>query len=123
MPKRRSSGTQANAGLVAGAGGGTLLVLVANILRSDNPLRPVLLYVAPTFSVFSSALLVWMHRATTEYLDSRAMEINYQRAKKTIERVLANPNTSEEHKASLRRKIEQAETAMADNQLERLVKR
>lgn len=120
MPERRktfpSHKTSISAG-TAGAGGGTLLVALANGLPDSSSLRDWLLLSAPTVALITSAAVaagIFQYRSwIRERLVSRAI----RSAKEAIAEGLANPQTSDEHKARLRKALENIERMEIDDKV------
>ena len=100
--------SKATAGL-GGAGGGTLLIVIANSLPEDSRLKPLLIWAAPTFSVFLGAIFIWLQFRLKTYLQEREANTVFQEAKQTISDALANPTTSEAHRVKLRKELEKLE--------------
>lgn len=117
MPPRKtratpnSSGKKTSAGL-AGAGGGTLLVLIANTL--PDPWNKILASLAPTFSIALAWVLVFLY----QYVESKRIDLWVARATRTLEKALANPHTGEEHKEFLRHKLEELEVIQTNTDFE-----
>src|SRR4051794_315058 len=99
------AGKKTGAG-AAGAGSGTLLVLLANNLPSQSPLKPWLVLIAPSLSVAVSVLYYWVRRALDSYLEQRKRQRFIAEAKTNLDAALKNPNTSEEHRKRLQREFE-----------------
>lgn len=107
--KDRKSRVQAG---VAGASGGTVFMLITESLPDSWSIKPILAYLAPTFSVISSAFWLWVLK----------LNLQHQRAKKLghvlrqLNRCISNPTTSEAHKALLIKKMEEIEiTVLSKN--------
>lgn len=111
--------SQATAGLGA-AGSGTLLLVIAEGLPLNHPLKPILVWAAPTFSVFSGVLFLWAQLRLREYLTERRADEVFKTAKQTITEALANPATSEQHRVKLRVELEKLELLMIRRQFARI---
>jgi hypothetical protein len=102
---------------VAGVGGGTGLVALAqSVIGADTTLGAVILYIAPAMSFVAGATLYYLEVQASRYLERRLVN----NARKTLERQLDGNRTSNEHKARIRRKLEELEEAVASAELERV---
>jgi hypothetical protein len=108
--KRVSRSPRASAGL-AGAGGGTLLVLLARQLPDTNPYKPWALLLAPSVAITLSAGLIWIQAVLKTYFELKRKDWVFERVRTTLEKFLANPHTSAEHKEKIRQQLEQLELA------------
>src|SRR5690242_12571407 len=88
-----------------GIGGGTLLVVIANWLPSGH-LRDLLIWAAPAASVTLTGLWLWVQRRVPEIYRERTQRKVIREAKETLTRGIANPHTSEPHRATLRNELE-----------------
>lgn len=112
-------GSKAGAG-AAGAGGGTLLMAVASSLQEGSRLKPLLMWAAPSVSVFLSGLWLWIQFKVTNYLRDREVQSLIDEAQRTLEGALNNQKTSDGHKAKIRRQLERLEQLRVDRQMERI---
>lgn len=94
---------------VAGASGGTLLVLLANNLPDNYAYKSWLILIAPTISVALSAFWVWSKIRVDAYIGDRKTERILKELRTEIENDLKNPHTSEEHKKLLKAQLEKFE--------------
>lgn len=108
------SRTTVRAGL-AGAGGGTSLVLVAESFPPGS-LRSIALYVAPSASVIIGSIFFYVEIQAKRYLQQRLV----RRLRLTLEEYLQNPHTSEEHKITLRKRLELVEQTVTLQEVERI---
>jgi hypothetical protein len=108
------NGTTVRAGL-AGAGGGTSLLLLAESLPPGS-LRSVALYVAPSASVIIGSIFFYVEIQAKRYLQQRLVK----RLRRTLEEYLQNPLTSEEHKVALRKRLELVEQTVTLQEVERI---
>lgn len=95
---------------VAGGGGGTFLLALADRLPSEYALiKSTLIYISPAAGVALAALWVilaaWL-RKRKRRTDMRAL---IDEARHMCESVCANPNSSGEHKAKSRKNLEEFE--------------
>jgi hypothetical protein len=103
---------------LAGAGGGTLLVVFAKTL--PKPWSELLVLVAPSVSVGISALFWWSKQYFEHRLKERELQLLVEQARKTLETALANPNTSPEHKAEMRQALEKLEKLLVQGAISRI---
>ena len=116
MPEPEASpATTTRAGL-AGAGGGTGLVVLAESLGASSTMREVLVYVAPSVSVIVGAVTFYIEIATKRYLQRRLVKSIRER----LQEYLKNPATSPEHKAALVRQLEALEQTDVIQDIERV---
>ena len=108
------SGTTFRAGL-AGAGGGTSLLLLAESLPPGS-LRSIALYIAPSASVILGSIFFYVEIQAKRYLQQRLVK----RVRRTLEEYLQNPLTSEEHKLALRKRLELVEQTVTLQEVERI---
>jgi hypothetical protein len=107
-------------GKAAGVGGGTLTVFLASVLPEHSPLRPWLLFAAPTISVTISAVSTWAIRQSSQYFRARAFRSELDRARQTVQKGLKTEGTSPQHKALIRKKLEELDNIEIDNTLNRV---
>ncbi len=118
-PERRSARTTTGAG-ATGASAGTLLVLLARNLPENNPWKSWALILAPSLAVLLSWLLIKVRYEADYYLTRRNRERIFDNITTKIGKALDNPLTSEEHKASMRKELEQVEKLRIDAEREQL---
>jgi len=123
IPKRAAQLRTSKVGAGAlGAGGGTLLVVLANSLPENLWWKRWAVLIAPSFAVGLSALAVWSRQVIEEYFSNWKKELLFSRAKGTIENLLNNPLTSAAHKNELREQLEQLELYRTKSDVELVVK-
>src|ERR1700733_11503286 len=115
----KSTESRVGAG-TAGAGGGTLLVVIANYLREGHPLKSWLLLAAPSMSVSLSALWLWLQLRLAHYLRDREANSLIESAKRQLEEALQNRETSPEHRAIIRQKLEMLELVAVGRYFDRI---
>jgi hypothetical protein len=103
---------------LAGAGGGTLLILLARQLAESNPYKPYALLLAPSLSVLITTGLLWLRGTLRTYYELKSKDWLFNRVQSTFEKCLDNPRTSVEHKEKLRKQLEELETARAKADLQ-----
>lgn len=107
--------TKARAGL-AGAGGGTGLVAVAESLPVDPSVKSLLVYAAPTVAVLFGSLVLFAQVQMSRYLQQRLVK----RVRRDLEECLKNPHTSDEHKKRIRDRLEDLENVVTIQDIERI---
>lgn len=117
--KKISGGTRAGAG-AAGAGSGTLLVLLANNLSDNHPWKSWLVLLAPSLSITVTVAYGWARKAIDEYFEVRRTQRFIREAKGTLKEALDNPNTSDAHRAKLRAEFEELELHLVKTSIERV---
>ncbi|MDN6887853.1 hypothetical protein QMO14_30200 [Variovorax sp. CAN2819] len=90
----------------AGAGGGTLLALVASSLPEGNALKPWLLWAAPSASVAFSVVWLWLARYATSKMREREVNKLVTTVRLRITEALDDPNISEQHRKNLSADLE-----------------
>jgi hypothetical protein len=117
--KKVPAGTKAGAG-AAGAGSGTLLVLLANNLPGKNPWKTSLVLLAPSLSIAITVGYGWVRKAVDDYLDGRRVQRFVREAKVTLKEALGNTNTSEAHRRKLRTQLEELELLLVKASIEKV---
>ena len=117
-PRRRPRSTASLAGAVGAGGGGTLLVLIAQNLPDDFPPKPWLLLLAPWVSVAIGGLLLWIRQEVDRWRRERAFEAAVRQVRALLDAAIANPHTSETHKAEIRRQLEELELSLVQAGME-----
>lgn len=102
LPLHRTH-VQRAAPALTGVGGGTLFVLWAQSL--PKPWGLWLETAAPSVTVIVSAVYALVRR----YLSRRELQLALAEAKRTLKEALQDPDTSQEHKESVRRSLEKLE--------------
>jgi nitrogenase subunit NifH len=98
---------------LAGASGGTLVALLANQIPDENTAK-VLLYLAPSISILFTFLWGWTQVKLIDYLnDKKAVRLT-EKAKRILESIIADPNTSEEYREISKKKLEGLNTTIID---------
>jgi hypothetical protein len=115
---RVTSQGKASAG-VAGASGGTLIVLLANKLP-DNSLRDFLILAAPSVSVFLGGFALWLQVKAANYIRDREARLIFSQTKHVLEAALNNGSTSASHKKQIRLKLEDLENRFIRRHVERM---
>lgn len=104
-----------NAG-IGGIGGGTGLVAIAQTVGAHTVLGEVLLYIAPAVSVIAGTIFYQLKLQADWYGERWQIK----RARKTLEHQLSYPHTSEEHKAQIRKLLEELDHAVATAEINRI---
>jgi hypothetical protein len=110
-----SPSASVNAG-IGGVGGGTSLIAVAQVVGTHTVLGQVLMYLAPTVSVIAGTVLYQLKLQADWYGERWQV----RRARKTLEKQLNSPHASEDHKAWLKKKLEEVDQAVAEAELRRV---
>jgi hypothetical protein len=98
--EQRQNGIAATA---AGAGSGTLVALIANNLSDDNWLKPWLVLIAPSISIASGAIWVWLQAKFVNYVKEYEFKLFVAQAIKTIDEALKDPNLTQDKLLELRK--------------------
>lgn len=112
----KSKSSRVGAG-AAGAGGGTLLVMVAQTLSDSNPIKSIVLLLAPSLSVGMSIFILWVQKEISDYWKIKKMKSIASATKDTLRDALNNPLTSDEHKTAIRIRLEELELLLADEHM------
>lgn len=98
---------------VAGAGGGTVFILIAESLPESWTIKPILVYLAPTFSIISSAFWLWMLRIYNQYQRNRKFEFVI----KQLQGYINNPAISKIHRAQLVKQMEEIQLSVLSKRM------
>ncbi len=91
---------------IAGAGGGTLVAVIANQFPDTNVAKSILQYASPSISILLSVLWIWLQVKIANYIrDIEVARLINKTRKKLRERIEDN-NISEEHRHKLRKELE-----------------
>jgi hypothetical protein len=112
----KSKESKAGAG-AAGIGGGTLLVTLANSLPNESRIKFWLILISPSVSVVLSVIWLWAQVEIANYMQDRKLRSLVKSIKTTLQDALNNPNTSEDHRNVIRKKLEEVEIIIADREL------
>ncbi|MCP4676993.1 MAG: hypothetical protein GY854_16035 [Deltaproteobacteria bacterium] len=118
LPSDADKQSKVGAG-AAGVGGGTLVAVIANNLPETNALKPWLILIAPSLSIFLGAGWLWLQVKVANYLRDREVQTVIASAKKTLEAALANPLTSNKHRKKIQEELEKLELMAVRRHLER----
>lgn len=100
---------------IAGAGGGTLLVLLASNLPDTYPLKSWLVIIAPSVSIVLSVFWKFISRKSNAYFKVKKVERSKKLLQKKIEAALQNGIISPEEATTLKRKMAEIELQSIDN--------
>lgn len=117
-PSTQSSNTQqpnSTSASIAGAGGGTLLVLLANNLPDTYPLKSWLVILAPSVSIVLSLFWKYISRKSNAYFKVKKIERSKKLLLQKIENALQNGIISEKEAITLRKKMREIELQSIDN--------
>jgi hypothetical protein len=111
-PNRKKE-SETSAGL-AGAGGGTLVAVIASQLPDDNAAKSLLIYLAPSISILLTLLWGWVRIKFLNYINDREFERLIDVAIDKLDTRIADPNISEEYRDSLKRKRQEFDEMSID---------
>ena len=114
-----TAGAKVGAG-AAGVGSGTLLVILANNIPEHNQWKTWLVLLAPSVTVAVGVVYGWIRALIERWLNKRELVHVIHQAKQTLSDALRNPETSEEHRAQLRKELEQLEMLLVRADLDRI---
>ena len=100
---------------IAGAGGGTLLVLLASNLPDTYPLKSWLVIIAPSVSIVLSLFWKFISRKSNAYFKVKKVERSKKLLQKKIDAALQNGIISPEEATMLKRKMAEIELQSIDN--------
>jgi len=100
---------------IAGASGGTLLVLLANNLSESYPLKSWLVIIAPSVSIVLSLFWKFISKKTNTYFKGKKVEKSKILLQKKIQAALNNGLISQEEAIVLKRKMIEIELQSIDN--------
>jgi hypothetical protein len=101
---------------VGGVGGGTGLVAIANAIGPETTTGAILLYLSPTVAYITGAIFYYIDLQTSRFLERRLVNS----ARKTLIKQMQNPAMSAQHKAYMRKKLEELERTVAETELARV---
>lgn len=119
--KSKSNKSVVGAG-AAGAGSGTLIVMLANHLPPNSAAKDILITSAPTLAVTISAVTTFCISKIKDHLKNKELKKVMEDAKISLTKNLKNPETSTEHKNSIRKRLEQLEELEVDSKLQSVKK-
>ena len=102
---------------IAGAGSGTLLIVIANKLNPNNPLKDYLILAAPSVSVFLGGFWLWFQVKIANKFRDLEVQTIFNKTKKVLEEALKNPKTSTVHKKQLKLQLEALELEIIRRQM------
>src|SRR6185503_1571033 len=92
----------------------------ANNLPEGSQWKSWMIIIAPSASVAVSVCYAWIKISLERYLKKRELKSKFSQARNTLLEALDNPRTSEEHRAQLRKELEQLELLLVQSDLERI---
>lgn len=110
--------TSSTPATVAGASGGTLLVVLAQNLPDDNPFKSWLIILAPAATIAIVAVWKWATKKIVNHWKTKKIEDLKQKIRADIMRTLTNPHFPDAHKEELKRKLAQLEVASVEKLME-----
>lgn len=118
-PARVARETQIGSGL-AGAGSGTLLVVLASTMPEGSPLRAWLTFAAPTVSICAAILVSWALVLTQNLLRDRQVAAIVRRVRRHVAQLEADPNSSATLKEVAHGILEEIDREVLGRELERV---
>lgn len=107
MPERQKTSKGSSA--VAGAGGGTVLILFARTLPDTYALKAWLIVMSPTLAVILAAVWAWGSSRLIGYYLGRAVNNSLAQLRQNVADILANEKLSPDMKAAVVKELEEAE--------------
>ena len=92
------------------------MIAIAQLVGTHTVTGQVLMYVAPTVSVIAGTVLYQLRLQADWYGE----QWQIRRARKTLEKRLNYPHTSDEHKATIKKMLEELDHAVAEAELSRV---
>ena len=117
--EKNADRSRSNAGL-AGAGGGTLVAVIANELPESNLLKVPLIYCAPSISLILTMIWVWLQVRIASYFREREVKNLVEDLRNELETKLKDPNLSEDSRAQLQKELEELNLISVQRLKERL---
>jgi hypothetical protein len=105
-------------GATAGAGGGTLLVLIANSLPERSVWKPWVLATAPTITVALSTASSWGAGRFVHFIKNKRFLRAIAKAKRKTEEGLKKEGASPKQKALMRRHLEELQKIEVTNEMQ-----
>ena len=88
--------------IISGAGAaGAIIFLVNSILPENNPLKPILVYLAPTFAILGSSLWQRYQERRRRQILELETRLAYEETRGKINRVLSSPRTTQAQRQQL----------------------
>ena len=113
MSETASSQSSRNS-TVGGVSGGTLLAIVANQLPDSNPIKPFLIYLAPSSAIILTGLWDWARISIGVYSEKRRtrrkeqeFERYFEKARTHLVMMLEDPELSNQQKKEYHKRLEQ----------------
>lgn len=102
---------------VAGAGGGTLLVLIASKLSDGDPLKIVLLAIAPTTTLIFRGATLWLQKRIYERYQKYELRRTIEQARKTLDQALKDPHLRAKERIRLISMRKELDTMYLESQI------
>lgn len=117
--EKNADRSRSNAGL-AGAGGGTLVAVIANELPEGNLLKVPLIYCAPSISLILTMIWVWLQVRIASYFREREVKTLIEALRNELETKLRDPEISADIRAQLQKELEELNLISVQRLKERL---
>ncbi len=105
---------------VAGAGAGTLLMAIFTSLSDETQSKKWLILSVPTLTVIISQAALFVGEQIKSWWNQKQISKEKQQLGRIIEEQLSDPNTSEEHKAEVRKAGEELKKIELQNQMQKV---
>lgn len=92
---------------VTGFGGGTLLASLVNHVPDSSPYKYYLVLAVPTATLLIGAFSIWLQLALVNYAKRVNARRIVNRLRRTLNRVISDPNASEERRKYAKDKLEE----------------
>lgn len=106
LPSKKRNNSNLQSG-VAGAGSGTLLLLLAKNIPDNYPIKSWLILIAPTVSI----ILAWFAKKVDVYFKEKKVEGLKEEYKNKINSALNNPYASDQDKEKLKKMLVEIDLA------------
>lgn len=117
--EKNADRSRSNAGL-AGAGGGTLVAVIANELPEGNLLKVPLIYCAPSISLILTMVWVWLQVRIASYFREREVKNLVEDLRNELASKLRDPDISEDTRDQLQKELEELNLISVQRLKERL---
>ncbi len=105
---------------IAGIGGGTGLVAIANALPDKDPLKPWLLLLAPTITVGLAVFWLFIRVAVENVIEDLRIKNVARGLREYVRAALADPNCTEQHRQMLQTQLRKLDLIVTTRSLRRL---
>ncbi|KPQ43996.1 MAG: hypothetical protein MPEBLZ_01464 [Candidatus Methanoperedens nitroreducens] len=103
-----------------GAGVGTFLIYIANNLPDSNVYKSWLVLIAPSASIVIIAFCTWLKSNLKKYRTEKEFRSSINQTRETLNEILDNPKTSDEHRKRIGKRLEEFEKLVVDIQFDKV---